>query len=182
MSKSGAGNGASFEGSRKNSERLSRPSGLCCDVVGIGGVRFYDPWGALAMVALDSSGAELQLSGSATDLVLVLTSPRAAGRPLKRKVKLGDDASVAAGPVASTTLKETDVTVRVEILFYSRVPGLLAGISRVGSTLRPDNSANKNLYGQDISAKDIVFNEPVSVQDSAKNLLATLQKASPTKK
>jgi SH3 domain-containing YSC84-like protein 1 len=147
-----------------------------------GGIGFYGPWGAPAMVALEGSSAELQLSGSPTDFVLLLTSPRAADRLLKGKVKLGDDVSAATGPVGSTTLKETNTTVRAEILSYSRVRGLFAGISLGVSTLRPDNGANKNLYGQDISAKDIVFNKAVSVPDCAKNLLATLQKASPTKK
>ena len=147
-----------------------------------GGIGFYGPWGAPALVALEGSSAELQLSGSGTDFVLLLMSPRAADHLLKGKVKLGDDASAAAGPVGSANLREAYVTVRAEILSYSRARGLLAGISLGGSTLRPDSGANKNLYGQDISAKDIVFNRAVSVPDCAKNLLATLQKASPTKK
>jgi lipid-binding SYLF domain-containing protein len=147
-----------------------------------GGIGFYGPWGAPAMVAIEGSSAESQLGGSATDFVLLLMSPRAADHLLKGKVKLGDDASAAAGLVGSTTLRKTDVTVRAEILSYSRARGFLAGISLVGSTLRPDNDANKNLYGQDISTEDIVFNKAVSVPDCAKNFLATLQKASPTKK
>ena len=59
---------------------------------------------------------------------------------------------------------------------------LFAGISLEGSTLRPDNGANKNLYGKDVSAKSIVFNHAVPVPACAKELLATLQKASPVNK
>jgi lipid-binding SYLF domain-containing protein len=62
------------------------------------------------------------------------------------------------------------------------VRGKFAGISLDDSMLRPDDGANKNLYGRDITARDIIFNNSVPVPDSAKNLLATLQKASPIKK
>jgi SH3 domain-containing YSC84-like protein 1 len=116
-----------------------------------GGIGFYGPWGAPAMVALEGSSAELQLRGRATDFVLLLMSPRASDRLLKGNAKLGDDASAAVGPVGSTALRETDVTVRAEIPSYSRARGKFAGISLVGSMLRPDDGANKNLYGQDIS-------------------------------
>jgi SH3 domain-containing YSC84-like protein 1 len=147
-----------------------------------GGSGFYGPWGAPAMVVLEGSSAESQLSGSVTDFVLLLMSPRAADHLLNSKVKLGADASAAVGPIISTTKRETDITVRVEILSYTRARGLVAGTSLGGSTLRPDNAADKSLYGQQISAKDIVFNKTISVPDCAKNLLSTLQKASPAKK
>jgi len=109
-------------------------------------------------------------------------SPRSATSILKSKVKLGGDATAAAGPVGRTASAETDVTLRAEILSYSRARGLFAGISLAGSTLRGDNGANKNLYGKDVSAQDIVFNKAEPVPDCAKELLATLQKASPVNK
>jgi SH3 domain-containing YSC84-like protein 1 len=112
-----------------------------------GGIGFYGLWGAPAMVALAGSSAESQLSGSATDFVLLLMSPRAVDQLLEGKVKLGEAASSAAGPVGSTSSRETDITVRTEILCYSRARGKFAGISLEGSTLRPDDGANKNLYG-----------------------------------
>jgi lipid-binding SYLF domain-containing protein len=111
-----------------------------------------------------------------------MMSPRSAENMLKSKVKLGADASAAAGPVGRTASADTDVTLRAEILSYSRARGLFAGISLEGSTLRPDNGANKNLYGKEVSASDIVFNKAVPVPDSAKTLLSTLQKASPVNK
>jgi len=109
-------------------------------------------------------------------------SPRSAQNILVSKVKIGGDATAAAGPVGRTASAETDVTLRAEILSYSRARGLFAGISLAGSTLRPDNDANKKLYGKEVSAKDIVFNKAVPVPASAKLLLATLQKASPVNK
>ena|SRR5208283_1056401 len=147
-----------------------------------GGSKFHGPWSAPAMIALEGGSAGLQLGGNATDFILLLMSPRSAQNILKSKVKLGADASAAAGPVGRTASAETDVTLRAEILSYSRARGLFAGVSLAGSTLRPDNGANKNLYGKEVSAADIVFKKAVPVPDSAKELLATLQKASPVNK
>ena len=134
------------------------------------------------MIALEGGSFGLQLGGNATDFILLLMSPRSAQNVLVSKVKIGGDASAAAGPVGRTASAETDVTLRAEILSYSRARGLFAGISLAGSTLRPDNDANKKLYGKEASAKDIVFNKAVPVPASAKLLLATLQKASPVNK
>jgi len=143
-----------------------------------GGSKFKGPWGAPTMIALEGGSAGLQLGGNATDFVLLMMSPRSAENMLKSKVKLGADASAAAGPVGRTASADTDVTLRAEILSYSRSRGLFAGVSLEGSTLRADNGANKNLYGKEISAQDIVFKNAVPPPASAKELLATLQKAS----
>ena len=147
-----------------------------------GGSTFHGPWGAPTMMALEGGSFGLQLGGNATDFILLLMSPRSAENILKSKVKLGADASAAAGPVGRTASAETDATLRAEILSYSRARGLFAGISLEGSTLRPDNDANKNLYGKEVSAEDIVFKKAVPVPASAKLLLETLQKASPVNK
>ena len=147
-----------------------------------GGENFRGPWGAPTMMALEGGSAGLQLGGNATDFVLLLMSPRSATSMLSSKVKLGGDASAAAGPVGRTASAESDVALRAEILSYSRARGLFAGISLEGSTLRADNSANKKLYGKEVDAKDIVFKHDMPVPPSAKTLLATLQKASPKNK
>jgi lipid-binding SYLF domain-containing protein len=147
-----------------------------------GGKTFHGRWGAPSMMALEGGSAGLQLGGNATDFSLLLMSPRSATSILSSKVKLGGDATAAAGPVGRSASAETDVTMRAEILSYSRSRGLFAGISLAGSTLRPDNGANKNLYGREVSAKAIVFQKAVPVPDCAKDLLATLQKATPVNK
>jgi lipid-binding SYLF domain-containing protein len=95
------------------------------------------------------------------------------------KVKLGGNVSAAAGPVGRTASAETDVSLRAEILSYSRARGLFAGIWLAGSTLRPDKDANKKLYGKKVSARDIVFNKAVPAPKSAELLLTTLNKRSP---
>lgn len=147
-----------------------------------GGKDFTGPWGPPTMMALEGGSLGLQLGGQATDFVLLMMSPRSAESVLTSKVKLGGDVSAAAGPVGRTASAETDVTLRAEILSYSRARGLFAGISLAGSTLRPDNSANKNLYGKDVSAQDIVFKHAVAAPPSAKLLIATLEKKSPVNK
>jgi lipid-binding SYLF domain-containing protein len=147
-----------------------------------GGADFRGPWGPPTMMALEGGSFGLQLGGQATDFVLLLMSPRSAKSILTSKVKLGGDVSAAAGPVGRNASAETDVTMRAEILSYSRARGLFAGISLAGSTLRPDNSANKNLYGKDESAQAIVFKRVVAAPPSAKLLLSELNKKSPTNK
>ena len=144
-----------------------------------GGKTFHGPWSAPAMMALEGGSFGLQLGGQATDFVLLLMSPKSASSILESKVKLGGDVSAAAGPVGRNASAETDVTMRAEILSYSRARGLFAGISLSGSTLRPDNDANKRLYGKEVSAKAIVFSRAVPAPKSARLLLATLTKRSP---
>src|SRR5437868_5524285 len=113
---------------------------------------FSGPWGAPAMYALEGGSIGLQIGGEATDFVLLVMNDRGADSLLHSKVKLGADASVAAGPVGRTAAADTDAYMRSEILSYSRARGVFAGISLEGSTLRPDNDANRNLYGRSVTA------------------------------
>jgi len=143
---------------------------------------FKGKWGAPTMIALEGGSAGLQLGGQATDFILLLMTPKSASGILTSKVKLGGDASAAAGPVGRNASAETDATMKAEILSYSRARGLFAGVSLEGSTLRPDNDANKNLYGSKMEAKDIVLKGAVQPPPSASKLLETLDKASPANK
>jgi SH3 domain-containing YSC84-like protein 1 len=147
-----------------------------------GGKDFRGKWGAPTMMALEGGSVGLQLGGEATDFVLLLMNSRSASAILSSKVKLGGDASAAAGPVGRTAAADTDVTMRAEILTYSRARGAFAGISLAGSTLRPDNDANKNLYGKEISAAQVVAGGAVPAPPSAAMLISTLDKASPVNK
>jgi lipid-binding SYLF domain-containing protein len=134
------------------------------------------------MMAMGGASAGLQLGAQSTDFVLLLMSSHSASSILTSKVKLGGNATVAAGPVGRTASAETDVTMRAEILSYSRSRGAFAGISLAGSTLREDNGANKKLYGKHVDARAVVFDGAEAVPASAKNLLATLEKAAPANK
>jgi SH3 domain-containing YSC84-like protein 1 len=147
-----------------------------------GGKDFKGKWGAPTMMALEGGSVGLQLGGEATDFVLLLMNSRSASSILSNKVKLGGDASAAAGPVGRTASAETDVAMQAEILTYSRARGLFGGVSLAGSTLRPDNDANKHLYGKEVAAKDIVMGDATPVPPSAETLIATLDEASPVNK
>jgi lipid-binding SYLF domain-containing protein len=143
------------------------------------GEHFTGPWGAPTMMALEGGSLGFQLGGQATDFVLLVMNPRGAKAILNNKVKLGADASAAAGPKGRDAEAATDVTLRAEVLSYSRARGLFAGISLEGSTLRPDNGGNEKLYGKKVEAIDIVRKGAVAVPPSAQELIATLNKKSP---
>jgi len=143
------------------------------------GADFSGPWGAPTMMALEGASIGFQLGGEATDFVLLLMSDRSAKGVLTSKVKLGADASAAAGPKGRDAAAATDATLRAEILSYSRARGAFAGVSLEGSTLRPDNDANKKLYGKKIEADEIVLKAAVAAPPSASVLLHTLNQKSP---
>jgi SH3 domain-containing YSC84-like protein 1 len=143
------------------------------------GEDFHGPWSAPTMMALEGGSFGLQLGGQATDFVLLVMNGRGASAILSSKVKLGADASAAAGPVGRDASAESDVTLRAEILTYSRARGLFAGISLEGSTLRPDNDANERIYGQRLASKDIALKGAVPIPPAAKLLISTLNQHSP---
>jgi SH3 domain-containing YSC84-like protein 1 len=143
------------------------------------GNNFEGPWGAPTMMALEGGSFGFQLGGQATDFVLLVMNPSGARSILSSKVKLGADASAAAGPKGRAAEADTDAAMRAEILTYSRSRGLFAGISLEGSTLRPDNDGNTALYGRKLSAKEIVLHGAVPVPPSAHQLIETLNQHSP---
>src|SRR6202789_538295 len=124
---------------------------------------FQGPWGAPSMMALEGGSFGFQLGGQATDFVLLVMNPRGASSILSSKVKLGGDAPAAAGPKGRDAEADTDVTLRAEVLTYSRARGLFAGISLEGSTLRPDNDANERIYGRKLPSKDIALHGAVPI-------------------
>jgi lipid-binding SYLF domain-containing protein len=142
------------------------------------GEHFTGPWGPPTMMALEGASIGFQLGGQATDFVLLVMNPRGARAILSSKVKLGADASAAAGPKGRNAEASTDVTLRAEVLTYSRARGLFAGISLAGSTVRPDNNANEKIYGKAVDAKDIVFKGAVRVPAAAQPLVEYLNRKS----
>jgi len=146
------------------------------------GEHYKGKWGAPALYALEGVSIGFQLGGQATDFVLLIMNPKGARSLLSSKVKLGADASAAAGPKGRTAEGATDIVMNAEILSYSRNKGLFAGVSLEGSTLRSDGSANEKLYGQKLSAKEIIREGKVGIPASAQKLIAELDKKSPVNK
>ena len=143
------------------------------------GEHFTGPWSAPTMMALEGASIGFQLGGQATDFVLLVMNPRGARAMLSSKVKLGADASAAAGPKGRTASAESDATMRAEVLSYSRSRGLFAGVSLEGSTVRPDNDANERVYGKQVEAESIVFKGAVAVPPPAQKLVGYLNQKSP---
>jgi lipid-binding SYLF domain-containing protein len=143
------------------------------------GKDFTGAWGAPAMFALEGGNIGFQLGGEATDFVLMVMNPKGAKSVLSSKVKLGADAAAVAGPKGRAAAAQTDIVMKAEILSYSRSRGLFAGVSLEGSTLRSDGGANKNLYGRDLSAEDIVLKGAVKTPAAAQKLISLLNQKSP---
>lgn len=147
-----------------------------------GGAHYTGRWGAPAMYALEGVSIGFQLGGQATDFVLLVMNPKGAASLLSSKVKLGADASAAAGPKGRTAEGATDIVMNAEILSYSRNKGLFAGVSLEGSTLRSDGGANENLYGKKLTAKEIIREGRVGVPACARELVGMLNSKSPVNK
>src|SRR5690242_12528297 len=143
------------------------------------GEHFTGPWGAPTMMALEGASIGFQLGGQATDFVLLVMNPRGARAILHSKVKLGADASAAAGPKGRNAEAATDATLRAEVLSYSRSRGLFAGISLEGSTVRPDKDANERIYGKKLEADAIILKGAAPVPPSAQQMIAYLNRKSP---
>jgi len=143
------------------------------------GKDFAGPWSAPTMMALEGGSFGLQAGGQATDYVLLVMNPRGADSILSSKVKLGAGVSAAAGPKGRDVIAATDVVLRAEVLSYSRSRGLFAGAFLDGSTLRPDNEANKRLYKQNITAKEIVLQIKISPPSAGAEMLLELNNRSP---
>src|SRR6266436_4508308 len=143
------------------------------------GEDFRGSWSAPTMMALEGGSFGFQIGGQATDFVLLVMNESGARGILASKVKLGGDASVAAGPVGRDASADTDASLRSEILSYSRARGLFAGVSLEGSTIRPDNGDNRRIYGRKIPARDIVLSGTVAAPPAARQMISTLDTKTP---
>ena len=143
------------------------------------GKDFDGSWGAPAMYALESGSFGFQLGGEATDLILLVMNNRGVDALLASQVKLGANASAAAGPKGRSVAASTDASLRAEILSYSRSRGLFAGVSLEGTSLRPDDDASEQVYGRKMTARNIVTGKRISVPLSGRHLVGVLQKNAP---
>jgi lipid-binding SYLF domain-containing protein len=143
------------------------------------GENFTGPWSAPTLMAVEGGSFGLQLGGQSTDFILLVMNPRGANSLLRSKVKLGADAAAAAGPKGRNAQAATDVALRAEILTYSRSRGLFAGVSLEGSTLRPDDGANEDVYGRKVTATAIVREGAVQTPAAASKMISLLNSQSP---
>jgi lipid-binding SYLF domain-containing protein len=144
------------------------------------GKTFNGPWGAPAMYSLDGGSLGFQLGAESTDVVLLVMNNRGVDALLDSKVKLGGNMSAAAGPKGRNLEASTDVTMRAEILSYSRARGLFAGVSLEGTSLRPDDDATRAVYGRRLKARAIVTGtRAVAIPESGRHFIDVLEKGAP---
>lgn len=134
-------------------------------------------WSAPGGVKVEGGSVGFQIGGSETDVVMLLMNQGAINKLLSSKFTIGGDASVAAGPVGRTSSATTDAQLRAELLSYSRARGLFAGVSLDGATLRPDDDANKDMYGRKMSNQEVVLGN-VKPPQTAARLIAELNRHS----
>ena len=131
-------------------------------------------WSAPLFMQLAKGTWGLQIGAAEVDLVMLVMNKRGAEKLLNNKVSLGADATVAAGPLGRTGSAATDAEFSEEIISYSRSRGVFAGIDLSGGVLRPDEDANKDAYGPDRSAHDIVSSVGVPIPAAASDFVRSL--------
>lgn len=136
-------------------------------------------WSAPAYIDLTGGSFGLQIGAAATDVVLVFTNADGLKPLLKGKVKLGADATVAAGPVGRSASAGTDITMKAAIYSYSRSKGAFAGIALNGAVLSIDKDADRRAYGEPVSGQDILLQGKVNPNDNVEPFLAALRKDIP---
>jgi lipid-binding SYLF domain-containing protein len=145
------------------------------------GADYKGPWSAPIMMASSGGNIGFQIGGQATDFVIIVMNDQGAKSMLKNKIKLGTDASVAAGPVGRTAEASTNASMQAQMLSYSRSRGVFGGVSLSGATLRPDGDANKNLYGKKVTSQEIIDGK-VATPPEAQQLMEDLQKTQTAQK
>jgi SH3 domain-containing YSC84-like protein 1 len=113
-------------------------------------------WSAPAAVRIEGGSVGFQIGGSESEVVMLVMNKKGVDRLLSTQFTLGGDATIAAGPVGRNAQAKTDAAMTAEILSYSRSRGLFAGVALEGGTLREDDSANKDLYGREMSNRAIL--------------------------
>jgi SH3 domain-containing YSC84-like protein 1 len=141
------------------------------------GEDFKGPWSPPVMMASSGGSFGFQIGGQSTDFVILVLNDSGARAMLKNKLKLGADASIAAGPVGRTAEASTTGTMKAQMLSYSRSQGVFGGVSLSGATLRPDGDANKNLYGEKVTTEQIINSQGVTMPEEARTLIDTLTAA-----
>jgi lipid-binding SYLF domain-containing protein len=140
------------------------------------GANMDGKWGAPIMYTLDTSSLGAQLGSTSTDYVLLVISQRGADKVLSGKLKLGAGASAVAGPSGANAAAFNDPN--VDIMSYSQSKGLFAGASLGTASMATDNDANKQLYGKDIDAAEMVRDGQTPIPPAAQPLIDVLRKAS----
>lgn len=141
--------------------------------------RAQGSWGSPAYFTIGGGSFGLQIGGQAVDLVLLVMNKSGVDGLLKDKFEIGAGAAVSAGPIGRNTHVSTDVLLKSQIVSYSRSRGLFAGLELKGAVIAQDKVANKDIYEQEISAREIIVDGKVRTPGTIRVFPASLRKFSP---
>jgi lipid-binding SYLF domain-containing protein len=136
-------------------------------------------WGSPAYFTIGGGSFGLQIGGQAVDLILLIMNESGIEGLLKDKFEIGAGAAASAGPVGRNTHASTDLLMKAQILSYSRSRGLFAGLELKGAVITQDKDANRDVYGQELSARDIIVDAKARTPASIQIYPQTLQRYSP---
>ncbi|HSY12931.1 MAG TPA: YSC84-related protein [Verrucomicrobiae bacterium] len=148
---------------------------------GVATCRTDKGWSSPAFFKVTGGSFGFQAGGQASDLVLIIRTDDGMQHLLQSKFKLGADASAAAGPVGRDAQASTDLTMRAQVLTYSRARGLFLGVSLSGGVINQDQADTQAFYGKDWTYFS-VLNGEVPPPKEAMVLLNTVEKYAPTPK
>jgi len=132
-------------------------------------------WSAPAFIQMAGGSWGLQIGGQSTDLVLIAMNNRGMQDLLKSKFKIGGDAAAAAGPVGRNASAATNLTLKAELLTYSRSQGIFAGIDLNGTVVNQNVDDTRTFYGHDIPFQSILDGH-TATPPSARNFVSTVAK------
>jgi lipid-binding SYLF domain-containing protein len=136
-------------------------------------------WGSPAFFTIGGGSFGLQIGGQAVDLVLLVMNRSGVEGLLQDKFEIGAGAAASAGPVGRNTHVSTDVLLKSTIVSYSRSRGLFAGLELKGAVIMQDNSANRDVYDQEVSAREIIVDGKVRTPPEIESFPNVLRKFSP---
>jgi SH3 domain-containing YSC84-like protein 1 len=146
---------------------------------GVATCRTESGWSAPAFFKLTGGSFGFQAGGQASDLVLIIRTDEGMQHLLQSRFKLGADASAAAGPVGRDASAATDLTLRAQVLTYSRSRGLFLGVSLNGAVVNQDDADTRAFYGKDFTYRSLLRGDVPAPAD-AKPLLQTVERYAPT--
>lgn len=145
--------------------------------VGLMSCRQTGAWSAPIFMRVEKGSWGLQIGVQSIDLVLLVMNSTGMEKMLRNKVSLGVEASIAAGPVGRDARAATDAQLKAAILSYSRTQGLFAGVNLSGGVVRPDTDDNADLYGKNLSPRDVVMGGTVKAPAAAQPFMAALNRS-----
>ena len=132
-------------------------------------------WSNPAFLTLTAGSFGWQIGAQSTDIILVFKNRKGIEGLSKRKITLGADASIAAGPIGRHGSAATDLRFKAEVFSWSRSRGLFAGVALEGAGLTMDRQSNAAFYGSaDMTPDDIFASSASSAPDMANTFVQML--------